>query len=123
MQPPTFATLYDDTELYDDASRFRYASAIVEWGVPRTSSGIAFANEMRKRLRPKSGATPFEWLCWLVLLAKYGAADEILKTTFDGKKLAREPFLARQRTAVLTRCLAIEPKTVIREWRAETAAG
>ena len=113
--------LYDKTEQYDDVSRFAYASAVVRWSVPRSSVGQGFITEIATRLKNRS--TPFEWLCWAHFLAKYGAPDVILRSVFDDRKLTKEPFMARQRAAIMTRCLAIDPKTVMKEWRQETTGG
>ena len=117
----SFLRLYDDTEQFDDVTRFAYASAVVRWPVPLNKAGLSFISGVGGRL--KAVKSPFEWLCRLVFLAKYGAPDVILKTAFDDRRLAKEPFLARQRVTILARAMAVEPKTVIKEWRAETAAG
>jgi hypothetical protein len=118
----TFLALHDRTEQYDDVTRFAYASALVDWAIPHNAAGIAFAKKVEPRL--SSVSTPFEWLCWIVFLAKYGPPHAIMKAVQDGKKLASiEPFIARQGMAVLPRCLGIDPKGVLKEWRAETAAG
>jgi len=108
--------------LYDDATRFAYAAAVVDWAVPMTNEGKAFVKQVSTRL--KATDEPIQWLCWLVVLSKYGNPNMILDTTLQQKRLAaKEPFLARQRIAILTRCLGTNPKEVTREWRSESAAG
>jgi hypothetical protein len=115
-----FVRLTTNTKHYDDATRFRLISAIVEWPVPRTRTGIAFVNRVKEAL--DNPATPFDWLCQIVFLSKYGEPNEILNSTISGRKY-KEPFFARQRVAALTRVLAIKRETVLDQWQMETLKG
>ena len=68
--------------------------------------------------------SPFDWLCQIVFLAKYGKPDEVLRAVLQsGKYKAREPFFARQRVAVLPRVLATDAKIVFAKWTTETSTG
>ncbi len=118
----TFVELLDKTEVYDDATRFAFVEAIVNWEVPFDTNGKAFVSEINKRLRkPKS---PFDWFCYIFFLTKYGEPNEILTVSGQGKAHgAREPYFARQRMAVLTRGLGINAKTVMSQWKKEISTG
>jgi hypothetical protein len=63
-----FFDLFEKTELYDDATRFSFVDAVVNWSVPRNRQGIAFVRKLEKRLQAMSSA--FDWLCRLVYGAK-----------------------------------------------------
>ena len=118
----TFVQLLGETDLYDDANRFGFVSAVVDWAVPLDASGLAFVRQVRKKFETPVSA--FDWLCWLFFLAKYGQPHEVLTTAQAGKKFgAKEPFFARQRMAVLTRGLGIKPEMVVSQWRSEISTG
>lgn len=118
----TFIELWDQTDFYDDVARFSFVRAVIDWQVPYNKTGFAFINEIEVRLR--NPGTPFDWLCYLVFLAKYGEPHKVLGAVQSGRKFgAKEPFFARQRIAVLSRGLAINPRTVFRSWRMERLTG
>jgi hypothetical protein len=96
----TFVDLLDKNEAYDDATRFAFVEAILNWKIPFNTTGKAFVSEIKKRIRkPK---TPFEWFCYLFFLTKYGEPHEVLTVSAQGKTHgAREPYFARQRMAAL----------------------
>lgn len=117
-----FVELLANTDLYDDASRVCLVSAVVDWPVPRDKLGIAFVRQLRRRL--DSPESPFDWLCLLFFLAKYGEPHETLTIAQSGRKFgAKEPFFARQRIAALARGLGFKPSQVIAQWRTETSTG
>jgi Reverse transcriptase (RNA-dependent DNA polymerase) len=116
----TFRELLDETEQYDDATRFSLISAIVDWTVPRDRRGFDFVTSIRKRLQSMEG--PFEWYCRLRFLAKYGKPSDVLKVGELGKRF-REPFFARQLMAALPRALGVAPKQVRTQWRTEISTG
>lgn len=117
-----FVDLLEKTEIYDDATRFAFVEAIANWKIPFNAAGKAFVSEIKKRLqKPKS---PFEWLCYLFFLAKYGEPHEVLTASGQGRAHgARDPYFARQRMAVLPRGLGINSNTVIRQWKREVSTG
>jgi len=118
----TLLTMLDQTESYDDATKFGFVSSVVGWRVPYDSNGRAFISEVRSRLRRPR--TAFDWLCRLVFLCKYGAANEVLTAAVRQRKFSpKEAFFARQRVAALTRGLGINRQAVIDEWNLESATG
>ena len=56
-----FLTLLNETDLYDDAARFGLVAAVVDWDVPRDSSGMNLVGQLRKKLEVPNSA--FDWLC------------------------------------------------------------
>ena len=118
----TFVQLLGETDLYDDAARFGLVAAVVDWTVPRDASGMTLVRQLRKKLEVPT--SPFDWLCWLFFLAKYGQPHEILRVAQAGRQFgAKEPFFARQRIAALTRGLGINPRAVLTQLRTETSTG
>lgn len=110
------------TQFYDDVTRFNFVQAVIEWRVPYNRQGVSFLNKIELRL--KSPTTAFDWLCYLVFLAKYGESHKILNAVQIGRKFGtKEPFFARQRIAVLSRGLAINARAVLRAWRTERLTG
>jgi len=117
-----FIDLLDKTESYDDATRFAFVEAIINWKVPYDAKGKAFVSEIKKRIRKPN--TSFEWFCHLFFLIKYGEPNEVLTVSGEGKLHgAREPYFARQRMAALPRCLGINPQNVINQWKRERSTG
>jgi len=116
----TFLQLLQETEQYDDATRFGFVEAVVRWSVPHDASGIRFVTDIRRQL----GATDsqFDWLCFLVFLSKYGQPHEVLNAVVAGRQI-KDAFFARQRMAALARALGINPKSVKSQWHTETSTG
>ena len=120
----TFTQLLEKTDLYDDATRFGLVAAVVKWEVPRSALGRKFVDDVKIKLDKTAKTSPFDWLCLLAFLAKYGEAHEVLSVAQAAKSVgAKEPFFARQRMAVLTRGLGINRKSVLSQWRTETSTG
>jgi hypothetical protein len=118
----TLVELWDGTQFYDDVTRFSFVQAVVEWQVPCNNMGLAFLTKIELRL--KSFSTAFDWLCYLVFLAKYGESHKILNAVQIGRTFgSKEPFFARQRIAVLSRGLAVNASVVLRAWRTERLSG
>jgi hypothetical protein len=116
----TFLELFGKIDLFDDASRFAFVSSIVEWRVPRSVAGQKFIQTLKSLLAKPQ--TAFDWLCHIVLLAKYGEAHEVLTQARNGRRY-RDAFFARQRVAALPRGLGINPSTVLSQWRTESTTG
>jgi hypothetical protein len=115
-----FLQLMQETEQYDDATRFGFVEAVVRWSAPYSPAGICFTKEVRKRLA--STGSHFDWLCLLVFLAKYGQPHDVLNAIVTGRHI-KDAFFARQRMAALPRALGINPKSAKGQWHAETSTG
>jgi hypothetical protein len=117
-----FVRLLKDTTIYDDVTKFAFVQAAVDWRIPRNQRGSECVSSIRKLInKPK---TPFDWLCYVLFLAKYGDPHEALNAAVYGKKhFSREPFFARQIMAILPRGLSINPTAVHRRWREEASVG
>ena len=117
-----FLELFERTELYDDATRFSFVDAIVSWAVPRNKRGSSFIRLIQTKL--SDIGSPFDWLCQVFFLAKYGEPAEVMHAVLQSAKYkAKEPFFARQRVAVLPRVLAADRKAVLSKWTTETSTG
>lgn len=117
-----FVRVIRETEAYDDVTLFNIVESAVYWAVPYNKRGKAFvANVFNYIKRPTSG---FQWFCLIYFLAKYGEPHEVLTATTQLKGIsAREPFLARQKVAVLPRSLGINANRVRRLWGDELSTG
>lgn len=113
--------LLDGMGNYDDATRFGYVTALVEWRIPRSREACLFIERVRKRLGKTNSA--FDWICLLWFLGKYGKPHDVMNAVLAGKRNWNEPFVARQRVAVLSRCLGLNHDYVIRLWQEETITG
>lgn len=117
-----FLQCLDKTQLYDDTTRFTLVEAFVNWQIPFNKNGKDFVKRVAKRIQKHT--SPFEWICYLFFLAKYGEPHEVLTAAGEVKAYgAVESFFARQRIAVLPRGLGINDKTVLTQWRREISTG
>ena len=118
----TFLYLLDKTEIYDDTTRFAFVEALIKWQIPFDGKGQEFAKKIINRMKKHN--SPFEWLCYLFFLAKYGEPHEVLTVAGQMRGYGSiEPFFARQRVAALTRGIGINDKSVLEQWRNELSTG
>ena len=118
----TFVHLLDGTEIYDDTTRFGLVDALVKWKIPFDKKGRMFVKKVVGRIEKHT--SPFEWVCYLFFLAKYGEPHQVLTAAGQAKAYGVvESFFARQRTAVLPRGIGINDKTVLAQWKNEISTG
>ena len=118
----TFIHILDNTEIYDDTARFSFVEALIKWQVPRDRTGEKFAKNIIKRMKKHS--SPFEWLCYLFFLTKYGEPHEVLTVAGQIRRYGSvEPFLGRQRIAALSRGIGLKADSVLGQWKNEISTG
>lgn len=118
----TFTHILDNTEIYDDTARFSFVEALVKWQVPRDQEGEKFARNIIERMEKHS--SPFEWLCYLFFLIKYGEPHEVLTIAAQIKSYGSvEPFFGRQRIAALSRGIGLNAESVLGQWKNEISTG
>ncbi|MEO6112360.1 MAG: RNA-directed DNA polymerase [Nitrospiraceae bacterium] len=117
-----FLRCLDNTELYDDTTRFTLVEALVKWQIPFNKEGKSFVRKVVTRIQHH--ASPFEWTCYVFFLAKYGEPHEVLTVAGQLKAYGSvESFFARQRIAVLPRGFGINDKIVLNQLRREVSTG
>jgi len=123
-RPATTALLriLERTHYVDDVTRVELVTAILDWSPPRSPSGRRFLDRVRKQLEtPKSMS---DWQCWFLFLCKYGKPHEALTAYEQSRDVRRrEPFLARQATALLCRAYPVNAKRVRALWEREISTG
>ncbi|MGD6992751.1 RNA-directed DNA polymerase [Sutcliffiella horikoshii] len=107
--------ILNNIDIFDDKSLYQLCSLVTEWEIPINKYSRSFLNEFESYLTIFSNkrGNSSDFYCILWFKVKYNTPEDLLKFIIKYKnKWQTDAFLRRQITAMLSRLLIFDKKTV-----------